>query len=89
MVLTCDCGTSAHDAIAALTASGIDVIVSDHHLPSRPVPDCLAVLNPRQPACDYPDKDLDLVGSPDPLIVGPPSGIYETGEHTGRLYPIL
>ena len=38
---------------------------------------------------DYPDKDNDLVGSPDPVIVGPPSGIYETGEHTGRLYPLL
>ena len=62
VVLTCDCGTSAHDAIARLVAGGIDVIVSDHHLPSRPVPDCLAVLNPRQPGCDYPDKDLCAAG---------------------------
>ncbi len=62
VVLTCDCGTSAHDAIATLVAAGIDVIVSDHHLPSRPVPACLAVLNPRQPGCDYPDKDLCAAG---------------------------
>ncbi len=62
VVLTCDCGTSAHDAIEALSAAGIDVIVSDHHLPSRAVPDCLAVLNPRQPACGYPDKDLCAAG---------------------------
>ena len=32
---------------------------------------------------DYPDKDTDLVGTPDPLIVGPPAHIYETGEKTG------
>ncbi|MGV1004728.1 MAG: polyphosphate kinase 2 [Candidatus Nanopelagicales bacterium] len=38
---------------------------------------------------DYPDKNHDLVGYPDPLIVGPPAEIYETGEHTGRMYPIL
>lgn len=62
VVLTCDCGTSAHDAIARLNGMGIDVIVSDHHLPSRPVPDCLAVLNPRQPGCAYPDKDLCAAG---------------------------
>lgn len=62
VVLTCDCGTSAHDAIARLTALGIDVIVSDHHLPSRPVPECVAVLNPRQPGCGYPDKDLCAAG---------------------------
>lgn len=62
VVLTCDCGTSAHEAIARLTALGVDVIVSDHHLPSRPVPECLAVLNPRQPGCEYPDKDLCAAG---------------------------
>ncbi len=62
VVLTCDCGTSAHDAIAQLVAAGVDVIVSDHHLPSRPVPECLAVLNPRQPECEYPDKDLCAAG---------------------------
>ena len=62
LVLTCDCGTSAHAAIATLQAAGIDVIVSDHHLPSKPVPECTAVLNPRQPGCTYPDKDLCAAG---------------------------
>ncbi len=62
VVLTCDCGTSAHEAIETLTAAGVDVIVSDHHLPSRPVPPCVAVLNSRQPACTYPDKDLCAAG---------------------------
>ncbi len=38
---------------------------------------------------DYPDKNTDIVGIPDPAIVGPPAEIYETGEHTGRMYPIL
>ncbi len=38
---------------------------------------------------DYPDRNEEIVGTPDPLIVGPPDDIYETGEHTGRVYPIL
>jgi single-stranded-DNA-specific exonuclease len=61
LVVTCDCGTSATEPIARLCGEGIDVIVTDHHLPSKAVPDCLAVLNPQQHDCDYPDKDLAAV----------------------------
>ncbi|HUQ48605.1 MAG TPA: single-stranded-DNA-specific exonuclease RecJ [Gemmatimonadaceae bacterium] len=62
VVLTCDCGTSAVEPVAALCRAGIDVIVSDHHLPGSALPDCLAVLNPNQPGCEYPDKHLAAVG---------------------------
>lgn len=62
VVLTADCGTSALPAIAALNASGIDVIVSDHHLPGGPLPVCAAILNPKQPGCPSPDKDFAAVG---------------------------
>jgi single-stranded-DNA-specific exonuclease len=62
VVVTCDCGTSAIGPIAQLTAAGIDVIVTDHHLPGGPLPECLAVLNPKRPGCTYPDKDLAAVG---------------------------
>jgi single-stranded-DNA-specific exonuclease len=62
VVLTCDCGTSAREPVAELCRAGIDVIVTDHHLPGEALPDCLAVLNPRQEGCEYPDKDLAAVG---------------------------
>ncbi len=62
VVLTADCGTSALPAIAALTTLGIDVIVSDHHLPGGPLPTCAAILNPKQPGCPSPDKDFAAVG---------------------------
>lgn len=62
LVITCDCGTSAHDAVRTLTASGIDVIVTDHHLPGHGVPPAYAVCNPRHPDCASPDKDLAAVG---------------------------
>ena len=38
---------------------------------------------------DYPEKDESVVGTPDPNIVGPPSVIYESGENTGRVFPVL
>lgn len=62
VVLTADCGTSALPAIAALCDAGIDVIVSDHHLPGGPLPSCVAILNPKQPGCPSPDKDFAAVG---------------------------
>ena len=62
LVVTCDCGTSALKPIRALCESGIDVIVTDHHLPGGPLPDCLAVLNPKRPGSVYPDRDLAAVG---------------------------
>ena len=62
LVVTCDCGTSAHKPIADLQASGIDVIVTDHHLPGGPLPPAYALLNPKRPGCPSPDKDLAAVG---------------------------
>lgn len=62
VVVTCDCGTSAVAPVADLCRAGIDVIITDHHLPGSALPECLAVLNPHQDACDYPDKDLAAVG---------------------------
>ncbi len=62
LVVTCDCGTSAIGPITELQASGIDVIVTDHHLPGGPLPPAYAVLNPRRPGCTSPDKDLAAVG---------------------------
>jgi single-stranded-DNA-specific exonuclease len=62
VLLTCDCGSSAHEAVASACAAGIDVIITDHHLPGGPMPDCLAILNPRQPGCEYPDKGLVAAG---------------------------
>ena len=62
VVVTCDCGTSAHTPIGELQGSGIDVIVTDHHLPGGPLPAAYAVLNPKRPGCPSPDKDLAAVG---------------------------
>ena len=63
VVVTCDCGTSAHEPVRALQSAGIDVIISDHHLPSGgQLPDAFAILNPKRPGCMSPDRDLAAVG---------------------------
>lgn len=62
LVVTCDCGTSARDAVDALNAARIDVIITDHHLPGHALPASYAICNPRHPECPSPDKDLAAVG---------------------------
>lgn len=70
LVITCDCGTSALAPIRELRDSGVDVIVSDHHLPGGPLPESYALLNPRKPGCPSPDKDLCAAGVAYKLAIG-------------------
>ncbi|MEG0541808.1 MAG: single-stranded-DNA-specific exonuclease RecJ, partial [Angelakisella sp.] len=58
LVITVDNGISAVAEIAAATAAGIDVIVTDHHQQSGALPVCTAVLDPHRADCDYPFKGL-------------------------------
>ncbi|MEM7417973.1 MAG: single-stranded-DNA-specific exonuclease RecJ [Gemmatimonadota bacterium] len=58
LVVTVDCGTVAHDAVARAGAAGIDVIVTDHHQPGATLPPAVAVVNPHRVDCTYPFDDL-------------------------------
>ena len=58
LIITCDCGITAIETVRAARAEGIEVIVSDHHLPGDALPPAAAVLDPRRPDCASPDKDL-------------------------------
>lgn len=62
LVVTCDCGTSALAPVRELMQAGVDVIVTDHHLPGAMLPEAYAVCNPRHPNCASADKDLAAVG---------------------------
>jgi single-stranded-DNA-specific exonuclease len=60
LVISVDTGIRAVTEAAEARALGLDLIVTDHHLPDDLValPDCLAVINPAQPGCPYPNKNL-------------------------------
>jgi single-stranded-DNA-specific exonuclease len=62
LVITVDCGITSVDPVRRAIEQGIDVIVTDHHLPPELLPDAAAVLNPKQPGCTYPFKELAGVG---------------------------
>jgi single-stranded-DNA-specific exonuclease len=58
LIVTCDCGITAVEAVKAARAAGIDVIVTDHHLPGDELPPANAVLDPQRPDCKSEDKSL-------------------------------
>lgn len=62
LVITVDCGITSVEPVQRAIERGIDVIVTDHHLPPGVLPSAAAVLNPKQPGCDYPFKELAGVG---------------------------
>lgn len=58
LLITIDCGISDVEEIAQATDAGIDVIITDHHDPNGHESRAYAVVNPKQPDCEYPDKNL-------------------------------
>jgi single-stranded-DNA-specific exonuclease len=64
LVVSVDCGIRAHEPLHWSRQVGLDVIITDHHLPDEKegAPPAFAVLNPNQVGCEYPDKNLAGVG---------------------------
>src|SRR5438445_2131442 len=64
LVVSVDCGIRAHEPLHWARDNGLDIIITDHHLPDAEEgsPPALAVLNPNQYGCNYPDKNLAGVG---------------------------
>src|SRR5690606_35841100 len=62
LIITVDNGISAVEQIAHANELGLDVVVTDHHEPPELLPNALAIVNPKQPGCPYPFKELAGVG---------------------------
>jgi single-stranded-DNA-specific exonuclease len=58
LIISVDTGIRAGEVVRGASELGIDVIVTDHHLPEAELPPALAVLNPNRRDCGYPDKNL-------------------------------
>ena len=62
LVITADHGSTAVEGARLLAERGIDLIITDHHRMGAEAPDCLAMVNPHQPGCPYPFKELAATG---------------------------
>ncbi|MBZ2207568.1 single-stranded-DNA-specific exonuclease RecJ [Massilia soli] len=62
IIITVDNGIASIDGVLAAKRLGIDVVVTDHHLPGDTLPEARVIVNPNQPECGFPSKNLAGVG---------------------------
>ncbi len=85
LIITVDNGIMAFDAIDRACKLGLDVIVTDHHLPGATLPSAYAVLDPNRKDCDYPCKELAGVGIAFKLCMAIRGELHRRGMDKDRL----
>jgi single-stranded-DNA-specific exonuclease len=79
LVVTVDCGISDVAAVREAAREGVEVIVTDHHLPGAAVPEAFAIVNPMQPGCAFPGKEMAGVGVAFLLVCALRKAVREIG----------
>jgi single-stranded-DNA-specific exonuclease len=62
ILITVDNGISSVAGVDEARKLGIEVLITDHHLPGEELPDAACIVNPNQPGCSFPSKNLAGVG---------------------------
>ena len=88
LIVTVDNGIAAHAGIEEARRLGIEVIVTDHHLPGDSLPDAL-IVNPNQPGCTFPSKHLAGVGVMFYVLMALRAELRKRGAFNGREEPNL
>lgn len=70
LIVSVDCGITAIQGAIDIREKGMDLIICDHHTVGDGIPDCVAVLDPKRPDCDYPFDGLSGAGVGFKLIQG-------------------
>lgn len=62
LIITVDNGIASFEGVERANQLGIDVLITDHHLPAETVPNACAIVNPNQQGCLFPSKSIAGVG---------------------------
>ena len=89
LVITVDCGTTAHEALAAAKVAGLDLIVIDHHVAEPLLPSAIAVVNPNRLDEDSAHGQLAAVGVAFLLAVAANRALRDAGWYRTRPEPDL
>ena len=89
ILLTVDNGIASVDGVAEANRLGIQVLVTDHHLPGDQLPDAACIVNPNQPGCDFPSKNLAGVGVMFYVLLALRAELRERGAFADRPEPNL
>lgn len=80
LLITVDCGITAANEIAKVVEHNVDVIITDHHVPTDTIPNCIATLNPKLLGNTYPNADLTGVGVAFKLAHGITNTLVQEGK---------
>lgn len=94
LLLTVDNGIASHAGVAHARALGLDVVVTDHHLPAlidgvTPLPDATVIVNPNQPDCGFESKHLAGVGVMFYVLLATRAELRERGAFPASSQPRL
>jgi single-stranded-DNA-specific exonuclease len=89
LIVTVDNGIASHDGVAAAAKLGIEVLITDHHLPAATLPRPALIVNPNQPGCDFPGKHLAGVGVMFYVLLATRAALRERGAFAARAEPNL
>lgn len=85
LVITVDCGIRSVEEVEVGQRAGLDMIITDHHSVGAEVPRALAVINPKQVTCKYPEKMLAGVGVTFKLA----DALLKAARQQDRIEPLL
>ncbi|QLI83079.1 single-stranded-DNA-specific exonuclease RecJ [Chitinibacter fontanus] len=88
IIVTVDNGIASHAGVAAAKAYGIEVLITDHHLPADTLPDAL-IVNPNQGDCPFPSKNLAGVGVMFYVLMALRAALRERGAFANQPEPNL
>ncbi len=89
VIVTVDNGIASVEGVAAARSLGIDVVVTDHHLPGDTLPDTPTIVNPNQPGCTFPSKAIAGVGVMFYVLLALRAKLRERGVFTAEKQPDL
>lgn len=85
LIITVDSGISCHAGVNAALAAGLQVVITDHHLPGAELPPAQAIVNPNQPGCEFPSKAIAGVGVAFYLLLAVRQQLRERGQPAPNL----
>ena len=89
LIVTVDNGIASHDGVAVAASLGIEVLITDHHLPAATLPAPALIVNPNQGGCAFPGKHLAGVGVMFYVLLATRALLRERGMFNGRSEPNL
>jgi single-stranded-DNA-specific exonuclease len=89
VLITVDNGIASVDGVAAARALGLQVLVTDHHLPGPALPDADVIVNPNQPGCGFESKSIAGVGVMFYVLLALRAELRRRGRFTAETQPKL